>query len=40
MIQLLAHITEQEVPSFWLAALLGFVAGMGVMYGLLVRKLK
>ena len=40
MIQLLAHITGKEVPNFWLAAAIGFVAGMLVMYGMLVRKLK
>jgi hypothetical protein len=40
MVQLLAHITEVEVPSFLIAALLGFVAGAGVMFAMLVRRLK
>lgn len=40
MYDLLAHITEQEVPSFWLAALIGFVAGAAVAYGVMIRKLK
>ena len=40
MIQLLAHITEREVPSFWVAAMIGFVAGIAVTYAMLVRKLK
>ena len=40
MLDLLAHITEQEVPSFWLAALVGFVAGVAVTFAAMVRKLK
>jgi hypothetical protein len=40
MIQHLAHITQNEVPGFWLAALVGFAAGLAVAYGLLVRKIK
>jgi hypothetical protein len=40
MLDLLAHITEQEVPSFWLAALVGFVAGVAVTFAVMVRKLK
>jgi len=40
MLNLLAHITQNEVPSFWLAALVGFAAGVAVTYGMLVRKLK
>jgi hypothetical protein len=40
MIEVLAHITPTEVPSFWLAALVGFVAGVAVTYGMLARKLK
>ena len=31
---------EHEVPSFWLAALVGFVAGVAVTFGVMVRKLK
>ena len=40
MLQLLAHITVQEVPSFWLAALVGFAAGVAVAFGIMVRKVK
>ena len=28
--QMLAHVTQNEVPAFWLAALVGFVAGVTV----------
>ena len=40
MIQILAHITENEMPGFWLAALMGFVAGIAVTLAMLARKLK
>jgi len=40
MVEVLAHITPTEVPSFWLAALVGFVAGVAVTYALVARKLK
>ena len=40
MLDLLAHITELEVPGFWLAGIIGFVAGVAVTYGIMVRKLK
>jgi len=40
MLDLLAHITPTEVPSFWLAALVGFVAGVAVTYGLVARRIK
>jgi hypothetical protein len=41
MIDILAHITQNEVPSFWLTALLGFAAGVAVTYGMFaVRKMK
>lgn len=40
MFELLAHVTEQELPSIWLAALFGFVAGVAVTFAALVRKLK
>ncbi len=40
MLDLLAHITEQEVPSFWLAAMIGFVAGVAVTFGIMIRKVK
>jgi hypothetical protein len=40
MLPVLAHITQNEVSSFWLAALVGFVAGVAVTYGLLGRKVK
>ncbi len=40
MFQGLAHITQNEVPGFWLAALVGFAAGVAVMYGMLARKMR
>jgi hypothetical protein len=41
MIQILAHITENEIPSFWLAGLIGFVAGVAVtLFAMFVRKLR
>jgi hypothetical protein len=40
MIQILAHITEQEMPSFWLAALAGFIGGVAVTFAMLARKIK
>ena len=40
MIQILAHITENEMPGFWLAALMGFVAGIAVTWAMMARKLK
>lgn len=38
MTQILAHITEFEVPEFWLTALAGFVAGVIVTFAMLGRK--
>jgi hypothetical protein len=40
MLELLAHITAQDVPGFWLAAIVGFAAGVAVTLAALVRKLK
>jgi membrane protease YdiL (CAAX protease family) len=40
MLDTLAHITPTEVPSMWLAALVGFVAGVAVTYAFVARKLK
>jgi hypothetical protein len=40
MLDLLAHITEREVPSFWLAAIIGFVAGICVTFAMMFPKLK
>jgi hypothetical protein len=40
MFDLIAHITEQEVPSFWLVGLVGFVTGVAVTLGVMIRKLK
>ena len=40
MIEMLAHITHQELPSFWLAAFAGFLAGIAVTFAMLARKLK
>jgi hypothetical protein len=38
MLQILAHVTQNEVPAFWLAALVGFVAGVMVTFAVLARK--
>jgi hypothetical protein len=40
MAYLLAHFTEQELPSFWLALAIGFVSGVAATLALLARKLK
>jgi hypothetical protein len=40
MIDLLAHMTPREVPSLWLVACGGFIAGVAVAYACLARKLK
>jgi hypothetical protein len=40
MLQMLAHMTQNDVPVFGLAALAGFVAGVAVAYGMLARRMK
>jgi len=40
MNEVLAHITAQEFPTFWLAAFAGFLAGVAVTLATLARKLK
>jgi hypothetical protein len=40
MHEILAHITQIEVPTFWLAAFAGFLAGVAATYAMLARKLK
>jgi len=40
MLHILAHITPNEVPSFWLAVLVGFVAGVAITFAMLARKPK
>jgi hypothetical protein len=40
MIDILAHVTPLEVPSFWLAVFGGFAAGVATTYALMARKLK
>ena len=40
MLDILAHITPTEVPSYWLAAFIGFVVGVAVTFGLLARRLR
>jgi hypothetical protein len=40
MLSILAHITPTEVPSMWLAAFVGFVAGVAVTFAFLARRLK
>lgn len=34
MLETIAHITQTELPSFWLAFLLGFVTGGGAVAGI------
>jgi hypothetical protein len=40
MPQILAHVTPNEVPAFWMAALAGFIAGVTVTLAMLARKTK
>lgn len=41
MHEILAHITQQEVPSIWLVACGSFAAGAAVTYAILwARKIK
>ena len=40
MTEILAHITQHELPSVWLAAFAGFLAGVAVTFAMLARKLK
>ena len=40
MLQLLAHITHTELPSFCFAGVVGFLAGVAVTFGIMVRKMK
>lgn len=40
MSEIFAHITVQEVPSMWLAALAGFLGGVAFVYAMLARKTK
>ncbi len=44
MVQLLAHITQNDLPGFWLTAVVSFAAGAAVgipvAYRLLMRKSK
>jgi hypothetical protein len=40
MNEIIAHVTPHELPSFWLAAFAGFLAGVAVTYAMLARKLK
>jgi hypothetical protein len=40
MTEILAHLTPHEMPGFWLAALVGFIAGMAITIAMLARKLK
>jgi predicted DNA repair protein MutK len=41
MVELLAHVTERELPGIWLVACGSFAAGAAVMYAILwARKVK
>jgi glycerol uptake facilitator-like aquaporin len=38
MNEVLAHVTQYDVPGYWLAALAGFMAGVAVTFAMLARK--
>jgi hypothetical protein len=38
MNEIFAHITQFEVPSLWLAAFAGFMAGVAVTFAMLAHK--
>jgi hypothetical protein len=38
MNEVLAHITQYEVPGYWLASFAGFIAGVAVTFAMLARK--
>ena len=40
MHEIIAHITQHELPSFWLAAFVGFLAGVAATFAMLGRKWK
>jgi hypothetical protein len=40
MHEILAHITQFEIPAFWLAAIAGFLGGVAATYAVLARKAK
>jgi hypothetical protein len=40
MIEVLAHITQQEVPSIWLVALASFIGGFATAFAMLVARSK
>jgi hypothetical protein len=40
MNEILAHITQHEVPAFWLMAFAGFLGGIVFTVAVLARKLK
>ncbi len=35
---LLAHVTQNEMPAFWVAGLIGFVAGVIVSFAVFALK--
>jgi hypothetical protein len=40
MNEVLAHVTQFEVPGYCLAAFAGFIAGVAVTFAMLARKTK
>jgi hypothetical protein len=40
MNEIIAHITQNELPSIWLAAFAGFLAGVACTFATLARKMK
>ena len=40
MHEILAHITQYELPTVWIAAFAGFLGGVAVTYAMRARKIK
>ena len=40
MNEILAHITQFDVPTVWIAAFAGFLGGVAVTFAMLARKHK
>jgi hypothetical protein len=38
MNEVLAHVTQYEIPGYWLAAFAGFMAGVAVTFAMLARR--
>jgi hypothetical protein len=40
MNEILAHITQIELPTVWVAAFAGFLGGVAATYAMLARRMK